>query len=329
MMICRLKEFEDQVKEHEKLDEDQQVDDDGEPVLAVSEADAKKYMKDLKQMMDGLFDLKSRGQLPERERDQCMQLLLNIQTKEAIFSEDNISKASKWYNKLEGSRNRKSRVSGVSYNESALSKGGIGANGEMDELEAALYAELDEEDDEGQKKKRRRSGPGRGKKGSSGAGSGAGAAAAVDAAYPDAEGSGDDFLDLDVPEKKKPRSKKASKLDIDGNPMKRVRRTKAQIAADKAKEDADRAAGIFVPKRRRRPKPKAAAKSHATGKLESRSAESQGEAVSTDAQRLDIVNVLAGQAAYQDDGNNYFDDMEVSTSPPHVDDHADDEDYME
>merc|ERR1711871_381889 len=122
MMICRLKEFEDAVKEHEKLDEELQVDDDGEPILAVSEASAKKFMKDLKQMMDGLFDLKSRGQLPEREKDQCMQLLLNIQTKDVIFSEDNISKASKWYNKLEGSRNRKARGSLVSYNESALSK---------------------------------------------------------------------------------------------------------------------------------------------------------------------------------------------------------------
>lgn len=322
MMICRLKEFEDAVKEHEKLDEEQQVDDDGEPILAVSEANAKKFMKDLKQMMDGLFDLKSRGQLPEREKDQCMQLLLNIQTKDVIFSEDNISKASKWYNKLEGSRSRKSRVSGVSYNESALSKGGLTVDGEMDEMELALYAELDEEEDEEeQKKKKRKPGPGRGKKGSS--------VVAVEsnaAADPDAEASGDDFLDPDAPEKKKGR-KKPIKLDEDGNPVKRVRRTKAQIAIDKAKEDADRAAGIFVPKRRRPKKPrapKAATKGEASESAPE--SQSQREALSTGAYDLDLaLGVLAGQAAYQDDDKD--DKNAMNVSPPVAND--DDDDYME
>ena len=73
-------------------------------------ATMRKYFKDLHQMMNGLLDLNSRGQLPDREKDVCMDLLLRISLKEDVFSDKDRNQAVTWLSAIEGSRSRKQRV---------------------------------------------------------------------------------------------------------------------------------------------------------------------------------------------------------------------------
>lgn len=50
-----------------------------------------KFSQDLGQMMEGMLDLKNRGQLPEQQRDTCMKLLLRVSLKDEIFPEEMIA----------------------------------------------------------------------------------------------------------------------------------------------------------------------------------------------------------------------------------------------
>ena len=70
----------------------------------------RKYFKDLQQMMNGLLDLNSRGQLPDKEKDVCMDLLLRISLKEDVFSDKDRNQAVTWLSAIEGSRSRKQRM---------------------------------------------------------------------------------------------------------------------------------------------------------------------------------------------------------------------------
>ncbi|CAN0121606.1 unnamed protein product, partial [Ectocarpus fasciculatus] len=69
IMLDRFKEV--LPRERGSDDEDDKDDDDMEASAAVN-----KFMTDMAQMMDGILDLKRRGQLPDRERNMSMKLLL-------------------------------------------------------------------------------------------------------------------------------------------------------------------------------------------------------------------------------------------------------------
>ena len=77
---------------------------------APKSAVVRKYFKDLSQMMKGLLDLNSRGTLPDREKEICMDLLLRISIKEGTFSEKDRDQARSWLSAIEGSRSRKTRM---------------------------------------------------------------------------------------------------------------------------------------------------------------------------------------------------------------------------
>jgi hypothetical protein len=56
-----------------------------------------KFMKDLMQMMEGMLDLTYRQQLPERERQICLKLLLRLTLKENVFDEVDRDQAQEWF----------------------------------------------------------------------------------------------------------------------------------------------------------------------------------------------------------------------------------------
>jgi hypothetical protein len=56
-----------------------------------------KFMKDLMQMMEGMLDLTYRQQLPERERQICLKLLLRLTLKENVFDEAYRDQAQEWF----------------------------------------------------------------------------------------------------------------------------------------------------------------------------------------------------------------------------------------
>jgi superfamily II DNA/RNA helicase len=74
------------------------------------QGEIRKYFKDLSQMMKGLLDLNSRGTLPDKEKEVCMNLLLLISINESMFSEKDRVQANTWLAAIEGSRSRKQRI---------------------------------------------------------------------------------------------------------------------------------------------------------------------------------------------------------------------------
>lgn len=83
-------------------------DDDRDDEMEVSEK-VLKFMGDMAQMMDGILDLKRRGQLPDRERNMSMKLLLRMSLRPEIFDDQHNCIIQAWLTELEGSRRRGAR----------------------------------------------------------------------------------------------------------------------------------------------------------------------------------------------------------------------------
>ena len=69
----------------------------------------KKFVKDMSNMINGMLDLHHRGQLPDRERLLCQDLLFRFTLNES-FSERDRGQAQAWLALIEGTRQRKARV---------------------------------------------------------------------------------------------------------------------------------------------------------------------------------------------------------------------------
>lgn len=85
-------------------DEDDDKDDDMEVTEQVY-----KFMTDMAQMMDGILDLKRRGQLPDRERNVSMKLLLRMTLRPEAFDDRQNAQTQAWLTELEGTRRRGAR----------------------------------------------------------------------------------------------------------------------------------------------------------------------------------------------------------------------------
>ncbi|CAE7663537.1 Chd6, partial [Symbiodinium microadriaticum] len=103
MMIDRLDELR-LPSEDDEDDEDNEEEGTGE----VEGLD--KFMTDLRQLMDGILDLKRRDNLPDRERNVCMKLLLRMSLRGNIFEEGQVAQAQEWLTMLEGTRRRGPRL---------------------------------------------------------------------------------------------------------------------------------------------------------------------------------------------------------------------------
>jgi len=111
MMLDRLADLQD-----ESEPEEEEVDEDEEEAVAARKMEAlSKFIADMEQMMEGIIDLKRRGNLPDRERNTCLKLLLRMTLKSDVFEEDQIALAQGWLTMLEGTRRRGPRQD--SYNE--------------------------------------------------------------------------------------------------------------------------------------------------------------------------------------------------------------------
>ena len=99
-----LDRFKDILPHTDKSDDDDKDDEDVE----VSEA-VYKFMDDMEQMMEGILDLQRRGQLPDRERNMSMKLLLRMTLRPELFEEDHNSVIQAWLTELEGTRRRGAR----------------------------------------------------------------------------------------------------------------------------------------------------------------------------------------------------------------------------
>ena len=104
IMLDRFKEV--IPRERGSDDEDDKDDDDNEASAAVN-----KFMSDMAQMMDGILDLKRRGQLPDRERNISMKLLLRMTLRPEVFDGRQNALAQSWLTELEGTRRRGARYS--------------------------------------------------------------------------------------------------------------------------------------------------------------------------------------------------------------------------
>lgn len=102
IMLDRFKEV--LPRERGSDDEDDKDDDDMEASAAVN-----KFMTDMAQMMDGILDLKRRGQLPDRERNMSMKLLLRMTMRPEAFDGRQNVLAQSWLTELEGTRRRGAR----------------------------------------------------------------------------------------------------------------------------------------------------------------------------------------------------------------------------
>ena len=71
-----------------------------------SEDNTAKFINDMEQLIDGMLDLKRRGQLPDRERTVAMKLLLRITLKENYFDGTFLQTAASWLTIMEGTRRR-------------------------------------------------------------------------------------------------------------------------------------------------------------------------------------------------------------------------------
>jgi len=130
--------------------------------------DTRKYVKDLTSMIDGMLDLNRRGQLPDRERTICQDLLLRFTLNEEAFTERDREQAQDWLTLIEGTRQRKARVD--------LSSSGRNGSSQVLESEENIYGDLGdsgsdhssdvdvEDDDSDGRKKNNRKGRGRDKK---------------------------------------------------------------------------------------------------------------------------------------------------------------------
>lgn len=82
-------------------------DDEGDDIGDnVSNDRVDKFMMDMAQMMDGILDLKRRGQLPDRERNISMKLLLRMTLRPELFESDQLMLTQQWLTELEGTRRR-------------------------------------------------------------------------------------------------------------------------------------------------------------------------------------------------------------------------------
>eukprot|EP01035_Chromulina_nebulosa_P019284 gene19284-25143_t len=104
-MMERLKDEIFAIKNSNSNSEYQDDYDEDEERVAQSET-IEKFMKDLKQMIEGMLDLHRRNQLPDQQRDICLKLLLRISLKEDVFSDRDISQVKEWLSTIEGSRRR-------------------------------------------------------------------------------------------------------------------------------------------------------------------------------------------------------------------------------
>jgi hypothetical protein len=85
--------------------EDEKEEEDEQPVIEGMD----KFMQDMVQMIEGILDLQRRGNLPDRERNTSMKLLLRMTLKPDLFDEDQILQAQEWLTILEGTRRRGQR----------------------------------------------------------------------------------------------------------------------------------------------------------------------------------------------------------------------------
>lgn len=70
---------------------------------------ARKFFRDLANMMEGMLDLSRRGQIPDRERGVCVSMLLRITLRESLFDEIERLQAQEWLVVIEGTRQRRGR----------------------------------------------------------------------------------------------------------------------------------------------------------------------------------------------------------------------------
>ena len=73
------------------------------------EEGSKKFFNDLRQVMDSMLELHRKAQLPDRERNICLRLLLSITLREDDFEDVARFQAHEWLTILEGTRARKNR----------------------------------------------------------------------------------------------------------------------------------------------------------------------------------------------------------------------------
>jgi superfamily II DNA/RNA helicase len=85
--------------------EGEKEEEDEQPVIEGMD----KFMQDMVQMIEGILDLQRRGNLPDRERNTSMKLLLRMTLKPDLFDEDQILQAQEWLTILEGTRRRGQR----------------------------------------------------------------------------------------------------------------------------------------------------------------------------------------------------------------------------
>jgi hypothetical protein len=94
-------------KKQSRKDEDDEDDEDDEEDLEMTTAAMEKFMVDMHQMMDGTLDLHRRRQLPDRERNLCMKLLLRMTLRQDVLETEQIAQAQEWLSVLEGTRIRR------------------------------------------------------------------------------------------------------------------------------------------------------------------------------------------------------------------------------
>jgi hypothetical protein len=114
MMIDRLADLR---PPHDEDEEEEDEEEEGRGGDGEVEG-LHKFETDLRQLMDGILDLKRRGNLPDRERTICMKLLLRMTLKQNIFDERQLAQAQEWLTMLEGTRRRGPRLD--TYNEAEM-----------------------------------------------------------------------------------------------------------------------------------------------------------------------------------------------------------------
>lgn len=105
---------EEEDKENEGDDEEEEKSEpepEGYNLSKTNISKVKKYMADLKSMMDGIFVDAEDDSLPPSEKALCQKLLLTISVKDRIFNDEQRKLARNMLKRLEGDRRRRCRTS--------------------------------------------------------------------------------------------------------------------------------------------------------------------------------------------------------------------------